>query len=76
MHQLIATGALRMTQWSKIMFEYMVTWMQLKTDRRAVTALEYGLIAGAVSVVLIAAMALFGPALTGVFGKITTALTG
>jgi pilus assembly protein Flp/PilA len=75
-HQLIAIDALLVTQRSKTMFEYMVTWMQLKTDRRAVTALEYGLIAGAVSVVLIAAMALFGPALTGVFGTITTALTG
>jgi pilus assembly protein Flp/PilA len=57
------------------MFDYMITWAQLKTDRRAVTALEYGLIAGAVSVVLIGAMATFGPALTTVFGKITTALT-
>jgi pilus assembly protein Flp/PilA len=55
---------------------HMITWMQLKTDRRAVTALEYGLIAGAVSVVLIAAMALFGPALTAVFGKVSTALAG
>jgi pilus assembly protein Flp/PilA len=58
------------------MFVYLMTWMQLKSDRRAVTALEYGLIAGAVSVVLIAAMALFGPALTGVFTKVSTALNG
>jgi pilus assembly protein Flp/PilA len=58
------------------MFEYLKSWMQLKTDRRAVTALEYGLIAGAVATVIIAAMLTFAPALTAVFGKITTALTG
>jgi pilus assembly protein Flp/PilA len=56
------------------MLEYLMTWMQLKTDRRAVTALEYGLIAGAVSVVLIAALAVFGPALTGVFSRISLGL--
>ena len=66
---------MRVTQWGKTMFEYLITWTQLKTDRRAVTALEYGLIAGAVSVVLIAAMALFGPALQGVFTNVSTALT-
>jgi pilus assembly protein Flp/PilA len=57
------------------MLEYLMTWMQLKTDRRAVTALEYGLIAAAVSVALIAAMTAFGPALTGVFTTITGGLT-
>jgi len=56
------------------MINYLTTWMQLKTDRRAVTALEYGLIAAAVSTVLIAAMAIFGPALTGVFGRISAGL--
>lgn len=29
------------------MIEYMKTWLELKTDRRAVTALEYALIAAA-----------------------------
>ena len=29
------------------MIEYVKTWLELKTDRRAVTALEYGVIAGA-----------------------------
>ena len=28
------------------MIEYLKTWLELKMDRRAVTALEYGLIAG------------------------------
>lgn len=30
------------------MYEYIKTWLELKTDKRAVTALEYGLIAAAV----------------------------
>jgi Flp pilus assembly pilin Flp len=30
------------------MLQYLSTWLALKTDRRAVTALEYGLIAGAI----------------------------
>ena len=30
------------------MLEYLKIWLELKTDRRAVTALEYGLIAGAI----------------------------
>ena len=31
------------------MIEYITTWLQLKSDRRAVTALEYGLIASLIS---------------------------
>ena len=30
------------------MIEYLKTWLALKADRRAVTALEYGLIAGVI----------------------------
>ena len=30
------------------MLEYVKTWIELKTDRRAVTALEYALIAGVI----------------------------
>ena len=30
------------------MIEYVKTWIELKTDRRAVTALEYGLIASVI----------------------------
>jgi Flp pilus assembly pilin Flp len=52
------------------MIAYATTWIQLKTDCRGVTALEYGLIAAAVAGVLVTAMALFGPALTGVFTRI------
>ena len=56
------------------MFAYLMTWMQLKTDRRAVTAIEYALIASVTAVVVIAAFALIGPGLTTTFGKISTAL--
>lgn len=40
------------------------------------TAIEYGLIAGLISVVIITAVTTVGTSLTGVFGKIGTALTG
>ncbi|MEJ0015831.1 MAG: Flp family type IVb pilin [Acetobacteraceae bacterium] len=56
------------------MFSYLATWMQLKTDCRAVTALEYGLIAGLVAVVIVTGVTLIGTNLstmfTGVAGKI------
>jgi pilus assembly protein Flp/PilA len=32
---------------------YLLTWLQLKADRRAVTALEYGLIAGVIVAVIL-----------------------
>jgi Flp pilus assembly pilin Flp len=34
------------------MYLYLLTWLQLKTDRRAVTALEYGLIGGVIVAVI------------------------
>ncbi|MCR0981860.1 Flp family type IVb pilin [Roseomonas populi] len=46
----------------------------LLQDRKGVTALEYGLIAAAISVVLITAVPSLASALSGVFGRITTAL--
>ncbi len=36
------------------MIEYMKTWLELKTDRRAVTALEYALIAGVIVATILA----------------------
>ena len=52
------------------MIEYMKTWLELKTDRRAVTALEYGVIAGVMAVVLVTAFTTLGGKLTGVFNTI------
>jgi pilus assembly protein Flp/PilA len=57
------------------MIENLKLWAQLKNDRRGVTAMEYGVIAALVVVVLVGAMTLLGPQLTATFGAITTALT-
>ena len=40
------------------MFTYLMTWMPLSTDRRAVTALEYGLIAALIMGVIVTAITL------------------
>ncbi len=45
-----------------------------KRDESGATAIEYGLIAGLVSVVIVTALVLLGPKLMGVFDKITAAL--
>jgi pilus assembly protein Flp/PilA len=52
------------------MFEYLATWMQLNTDRRAVTALEYGLIAALIAGVIVTAVALVGTNLTTTFNSV------
>jgi pilus assembly protein Flp/PilA len=52
------------------MLEYLKTWLELKVDRRAVTALEYGVIAGVMAVVLVTAFTTLGTKLTGVFNTI------
>lgn len=49
------------------MYEYLKIWLELKTDRRAVTALEYGLIAGLVGVALIAGATTLGTSLNKTF---------
>ncbi|NPD69204.1 Flp family type IVb pilin [Lichenicola cladoniae] len=56
------------------MIEYLKTYWSLKHDQRAVTALEYALIAGLISVVLVAAVGTFGSKLSGVFTSIGTTL--
>jgi pilus assembly protein Flp/PilA len=62
------------------MFLYLTTWAQLKSaqlkdDCRGVTALEYGLIAGLIAVVIITAVTLVGTSLSTVFGSVSTALS-
>jgi pilus assembly protein Flp/PilA len=49
------------------MFAYLMTWTHLYTDRRAVTALEYGLIAALIAGVIVTAVTLVGTNLTGTF---------
>jgi len=50
------------------MYEYIKTWLELKTDKRAVTALEYGIIAAVMVGVCLAGFNVLG-------GKLTTELT-
>jgi len=57
------------------MIEYAKTWLSLKTDKRAVTALEYGLIAALIAVVIIASVTALGTELRAVFQHITTKIT-
>ncbi len=47
---------------------------RLKRDESGATAIEYGLIAGLVSVVIVTALVLLGPKLKGVFTTITSNL--
>jgi pilus assembly protein Flp/PilA len=54
------------------MFAYLMTWMQLKTDRRAVTALEYGLIASLIAVAIVTAVTLAGTNLTATFNTLAS----
>ena len=61
------------------MIEYATTWLQLKldglkSDRRGVTAMEYGLIAALVAVAIIAAVTSLGTQLASTFTKVTAAL--
>ena len=57
------------------MIEYAKTWLSLKTDKRAVTALEYGLIAALIAVVIIASVTALGKELQAVFQHIITGIT-
>jgi pilus assembly protein Flp/PilA len=49
---------------------YVMTWIRLKTDRRAVTALEYGLIAALIAGVIVTAVTLIGTNLTATFNTL------
>ena len=56
------------------MLEYLKTWMALRTDRRAVTALEYGLIAGAIIATILAGFNTLGGDISTKFTSIGGAL--
>ena len=49
---------------------------RFQNDESGATAIEYGLIAGLVSVLIVTALVLLGPRLTGVFTTIANALPG
>ena len=52
------------------MVEYMRTWLALRTDKHGVTAMEYGLIAALIAVVIIGAVTTIGTNLTATFTTI------
>ena len=54
------------------MYEFLKAWIELKTDRRAVTALEYALIAGLVAIVIVSAVTSLGRSLTEKFSTVAT----
>jgi pilus assembly protein Flp/PilA len=56
------------------MIEYLKTWLTLKTDRRAVTALEYGVIAGVLAVVVVTAFTTLGTGLNNAFTSVSSQL--
>jgi pilus assembly protein Flp/PilA len=58
------------------MFNYARTWLALRFDKRGVTAMEYGLIASLVAVVIIGAVTLVGTNLNLVFAGISSKLAG
>jgi Flp pilus assembly pilin Flp len=49
------------------MIEYLKTWLELKTDRRAVTALEYALMAGVLALAVLAASSILGSGIDNAF---------
>ena len=56
------------------MFAYLMTWMQLSTDRRAVTALEYGLIAALIAGVIIVAVTAVGVNISSTFTTVAASV--
>ena len=48
------------------MVDYAKTWLGVTTDRRAVTALEYGLIAAVIAGVVVAGFTTLGTTVSGV----------
>ncbi len=52
------------------MFEYIKTWVELKADRRAVTALEYALIAGVIVATILAGFQVLANDMSSKFSNI------
>ena len=53
---------------------WLVTWLQLQADRRAVTALEYGLMGAAIVAVIAAGFKVLAPGVSTKFVAIGTGL--
>ncbi len=54
------------------MLSHVTTWLQLKTDRRGVTAIEYGMIAALIAVVIAVTVTTLGSTLASEFGSLTS----
>ena len=57
------------------MMKIVKTWLGLKSDNRGVTALEYGLIAAVVAIVMVVGATQLGTRLNGTFLRISSSLT-
>jgi pilus assembly protein Flp/PilA len=57
------------------MYTYLTVWLALKRDRRAVTALEYGLIAALIAGVIITAVTTLGTNISATFTAIGNAVS-
>ncbi len=58
------------------MLEHLKTWVELKTDRRAVTMLEYAIMGSLIAAVLIVAVPLLTGAVSTEFTTIAGNITG
>jgi pilus assembly protein Flp/PilA len=58
------------------MLDYARKWLALRYDKRGVTAMEYGLIAALIAVVIIGTVTTIGTSLQTKFQAIATALGG
>jgi len=57
-----------------LMVKIVKTWLGIKSDNRGVTALEYGLIAAVVAIVMVAGASTLGNKLSSGFSNISTNL--
>ena len=57
------------------MVKIVKTWLGIKSDNRGVTALEYGLIAAVIAVVIVAGATSVGTKLATTFSSISTAIS-
>jgi Flp pilus assembly pilin Flp len=52
------------------MIEFVKAWLAFRADQRAVVAIEYAVIAGLMTVIVFAAVSIFGASLDSAFGHI------
>lgn len=58
------------------MLEYLKAWVELKTDRRAVTMLEYAIMGSLIAAVLVVAVPILTAAVKTEFTAIAADITG